>query len=99
MGRSYLRMIAAHPRKLQIVVLAAGFSSRLGRPKALVRIHGVSMLRRTLKVASSMGADRIIVVAPRNAARYRIEARGMNVRWAANARRALGRSGFVRWGD
>jgi molybdenum cofactor cytidylyltransferase len=91
-------MIAAHPRKLQIVVLAAGFSSRLGRPKALVRIHGVSMLRRTLKVASSMGADRIIVVAPRNAARYRIEAGGMNVRWAANARRALGLSSSVRCG-
>ena len=91
-------MIAAHARKLQIVVLAAGFSSRLGRPKPLARVHGVSLLRRTLKVASSFGADRIIVVTPRNAARYRIEARGINVRWAVNAQRAQGLSSSVRRG-
>jgi molybdenum cofactor cytidylyltransferase len=91
-------MIAAHARKLQIIVLAAGFSTRLGRPKALARVHGVSLLRRTLKVASSFGADRIIVVVPRNAVRYRIEARGVNVRWAVNTQRAQGLSSSVRRG-
>jgi molybdenum cofactor cytidylyltransferase len=91
-------MIAAHPRKLQIVVLAAGFSSRLGQPKALARVHGVSLLRRTLKAASSFFADPIVVVVPRNAARYRIEARGMKVLWAVNARRAQGLSSSVRRG-
>jgi molybdenum cofactor cytidylyltransferase len=91
-------MIAAHARKLQIIVLAAGFSSRLGRPKPLARVHGVSLLRRTLKVASSFGADRIIVVTPRNAARYRIEARGVNVRWVVNPQRAQGLSSSVRRG-
>ena len=91
-------MIAAHPRKLQIVVLAAGFSSRLGRPKPLARVHGVSLLRRTLKVASSFAAERIIVVVPRNAVRYRIEARGVNVLWAVNAQRAQGLSSSVRRG-
>jgi molybdenum cofactor cytidylyltransferase len=91
-------MIAAHPHKLQIVVLAAGFSSRLGQPKALARVHGVSLLRRTLKVASSLIADRIVVVVPRSAARYRIEAGGIKVRWAVNARRAEGLSSSVRRG-
>jgi len=91
-------MIAAHPLKLQIVVLAAGFSSRLGQPKALARVHGVSLLRRTLRAASSLGVDRIIVVAPRNAARFRIEARGLKVRWAVNAQRAQGLSSSVRRG-
>jgi molybdenum cofactor cytidylyltransferase len=91
-------MIAAHARKLQIVVLAAGFSTRLGRPKPLARVHGVSLLRRTLKVASSFGADQITVVVPRNAVRYRIEARGVNVRWAVNTRRAQGLSSSVRRG-
>jgi molybdenum cofactor cytidylyltransferase len=91
-------MIAAHARKLQIIVLAAGFSSRLGRPKPLARVHGVSLLRRTLKVASTFGADRIIVVTPRNAGRHRIEARGVNVRWAVNAQRTQGLSGSVRRG-
>jgi molybdenum cofactor cytidylyltransferase len=91
-------MIAAHPLKLQIVVLAAGFSSRLGQPKALARVHGVSLLRRTLAAASGLGVDRIIVVAPRNAARFRIEARGLKVRWAVNAERAQGLSSSVRRG-
>jgi len=91
-------MIAAYPGKLQIVVLAAGFSSRLGQPKALARVHGVSLLRRTLKVASSFCADRIIVVVPRNAARYRAEARGIKVLWAVNAQRAAGLSSSVRRG-
>jgi molybdenum cofactor cytidylyltransferase len=91
-------MIAAHARKLQIIVLAAGFSSRLGRPKPLARIHGVSLLRRTLKVASTFGPDRIIVVTPRNPGRHRIEARGVNVRWAVNAQRTQGLSSSVRRG-
>jgi molybdenum cofactor cytidylyltransferase len=91
-------MNAADPRKLKIVVLAAGFSSRLGQPKALARVHGVSLLRTTLEAASSLGADRIIVVVPRNAARYRIAARGVKVRWVANADRARGLSTSVRRG-
>ena len=91
-------MIAAYPGKLQIVVLAAGFSSRLGQAKALARVHGVSLLRRTLKAASGCGADGIIVVVPRNAARYRAEARGIKVRWAVNAQRAAGLSSSVRRG-
>jgi molybdenum cofactor cytidylyltransferase len=98
MTQFYIPMIAAHPRKLQIVVLAAGFSSRLGQPKALARVRGVSLLRRTLKVASSFSADRIIVVVPRYVARYRIEARGVKVRWAVNAQRGLGLSSSVRRG-
>jgi molybdenum cofactor cytidylyltransferase len=91
-------MNAAHLRKLQIVVLAAGFSSRFGRPKPLARVCGVSLLRRTLCVARGVRAARIIVVVPRNAARYRVEARGMKVRWAVNSRRAQGLSSSVRRG-
>jgi molybdenum cofactor cytidylyltransferase len=91
-------MNAVYSRKLQIVVLAAGFSSRLGRPKPLARVHGVSLLRRTLQVASNFAADPIVVVAPRNALRYRIEARGLKVRWAVNRQRAQGLSSSVRRG-
>jgi molybdenum cofactor cytidylyltransferase len=91
-------MNCLYSRKLQIVVLAAGFSSRLGRPKPLAPVHGVSLLRRTLKAASSFAADPIIVVVPRNAARYRIEARGAKVRWVVNAQRTQGLSSSVRRG-
>jgi molybdenum cofactor cytidylyltransferase len=84
--------------KLQIVVLAAGFSSRLGQAKPLARVHGVSLLRRTLTVASGLATHRIIVVVPRNAARYRIEARGFRVSWAENAVRVRGLSSSVQRG-
>jgi molybdenum cofactor cytidylyltransferase len=93
-----IAMNAARSHKLQIVVLAAGFSSRLGRPKPLARVHGVSLLQRTLQVASGVAADRIIVVVPRNSVRYRVEARGARVRWAVNAERAQGLSSSVRRG-
>jgi molybdenum cofactor cytidylyltransferase len=84
--------------ELQILILAAGFSSRLGRPKALARVRSVSLLRRTLILAARLGPAKIIVVLPRGAARYRIEARGLNVVFVANPRRADGLSSSVRCG-
>ena len=83
---------------LQILILAAGFSSRLGRPKALARVRSVSLLRRTLILAARLAPAKIIVVLPRRAARYRIEARGLQVVFAANSRRAEGLSSSVRRG-
>jgi molybdenum cofactor cytidylyltransferase len=85
-------------RRLHIVVLAAGFSSRLGQPKALARVHGASLLARALKTAKDLDAAALIAVIPPNAARYRIMARGMKVQWAANRRRVEGLSSSVRRG-
>jgi molybdenum cofactor cytidylyltransferase len=84
--------------RLQIVILAAGFSSRLGQPKALVRVRGVSLLRRTLTLAARFAPAKIIVVLPRRSARHRIEARGLKVVFVANRRRADGLSSSVRVG-
>lgn len=84
--------------KLQIVVLAAGFSSRLGRPKALARVHGASLLRRTLDAALSLKAARVVVVIPPNAWQYRSGAHRLSVAWAFNRRRAEGLSSSVRRG-
>jgi molybdenum cofactor cytidylyltransferase len=84
--------------RLQIIVLAAGFSSRLGQSKALVRVHGVSLLRRTLIAAAGLKGPPITVVIPRKAAQYRREGRGMRVDWAVNMRRAQGLSSSVRVG-
>jgi molybdenum cofactor cytidylyltransferase len=84
--------------RLQVLILAAGFSSRLGRPKALARIRSVSLLRRTLILAARFSPAKIIVVLPPQAARYRLEARGFNVVFAANPRRGDGLSSSVRRG-
>lgn len=84
--------------RLHVLVLAAGFSSRLGRPKPLARVRAISLLRRTLTVVSHFAPAKIVVVIPRRAARYRIEARGLEVVFAANPRRADGLSSSVRRG-
>jgi len=91
-------MIAAAPPVLQVMILAAGFSSRLGRPKALARIRSVSLLRRTLALAARFAPAAIVVVVPRRVPRYRMEARGIEAKFTANADRALGLSSSVRCG-
>jgi molybdenum cofactor cytidylyltransferase len=83
---------------LQVIILAAGFSSRLGRPKALAGVRAISLLRRTLTLAAGLAPGRIIVVVPRHSARLRIEALGFNVIFAVNPRRADGLSSSVRCG-
>ena len=84
--------------RLYALILAAGFSSRLGRPKALARIRSFSLLRRTLTLVARFAPAKIVVVIPRHAARYRIEARGLEVDFAANPQRADGLSSSVRRG-
>ncbi len=83
---------------LNVVVLAAGLSSRLGQPKALARVHGQSLLRRTLKVAAALRGARITVVVPPASARYRTEGRHLSVIWIPNVARKLGLSSSVRCG-
>ena len=83
---------------LRVIVLAAGLSSRLGQPKALVRVHGISLLQRTVHLAATLKPSGITVVLPRNAARYRIETRGNRISFAVNLQPARGLSGSVRRG-
>ncbi len=86
------------PLRLQIIVLAAGFSSRLGQPKALARVRGVSLLRSTLKLAAALGCAKVIAVVGRNAARHRAQASGIRVTFVSNSRRNHGLSSSVRRG-
>jgi molybdenum cofactor cytidylyltransferase len=82
----------------QIIVLAAGFSARLGQPKALAHLRGMSLLRRVLQCAATLTTARVIAVVPRNAVRYRAQARGMKVTFVENSARHAGLSGSVRRG-
>jgi len=86
------------PRKLRIVVLAAGLSSRLGSPKALARVRGRSLLGRTLCVLAPFAASKIIVVIPPRAARYRLETPAGTVVFVENPQRARGQSTSVHAG-
>ena len=44
------------------LVLAAGASTRLGRPKQLVRVAGETLLERAVRVAGEAGCEPIVVV-------------------------------------
>jgi molybdenum cofactor cytidylyltransferase len=84
--------------RLQVVILSAGLSSRMGRPKALACIRGLSLLRKTLQLLAPLVRAQIIVVLPEKSLRYRIEARGFNATFVANPQRAAGLSSSVRRG-
>jgi molybdenum cofactor cytidylyltransferase len=89
----------AQPRPaLRIIVLAAGYSSRLGRPKALTRLHGTSLLRRAFELAAALRCAEIIAVVPRACGRYRAQAGGIPVTFVANSQRSRGLSSSVRRG-
>jgi CTP:molybdopterin cytidylyltransferase MocA len=76
---------------LRIIVLAAGFSARLGQPKALARVHGLTLLRRTLRVLAPFAASsKIIVVIPPAAGRYKIASDAHSAAFVANSQRASG---------
>lgn len=82
--------------RLQIAVLAAGLSRRLGRPKVLTRVHGESLLRRVLRIAAPLSDAPILVVVPAQPLRHSCEARGIRARLLPNAHRAEGISSSVR---
>lgn len=50
-----------------IILLAAGMSARLGKPKQLLQYHGESLLQKQLKLTIETGVDPIIVVLGANA--------------------------------
>ena len=57
-------------REPRIVILASGFSTRLGAPKALARIHGQTLLERLSRTLAPLSRRPIaIVVPPRSATR------------------------------
>jgi molybdenum cofactor cytidylyltransferase len=83
---------------LRIVVLAAGFSARLGKPKALARVHGRTLLQRTLDALAPFANGNIIVVIPPAARLYRLASSAHSVTLVRNPRRAAGLSSSVRLG-
>ena len=88
-------MILSQRSRLNIVVLAAGFSSRLGQSKPLARLHGTRLLRRTLEVLVQVTSRRITVVVPPRAALLRAVLRGRQVTVLNNFARAGGLSTSV----
>lgn len=83
------------------IILAAGLSSRLGKPKLLLPLNGRSLIRRTVEQVMAAGGgewEEIIVVVGHEAARVRQELEGLPIRTIVNPRFARGMSASLRAG-
>jgi molybdenum cofactor cytidylyltransferase len=67
------------------LVLAAGFSRRMGRPKLLLPIAGQTVIRRSVEPLLDQ-VDVVVVVTPPDATEIREALAGLDVRFAVNAR-------------
>jgi molybdenum cofactor cytidylyltransferase len=67
------------------VILAAGASSRMGRNKMLLDVHGVPMVRRAVLVAIEAGASPVVIVVGNDAAQVREALAGLDCTFTENA--------------
>lgn len=80
------------------VVLAAGGSTRMGRPKQLLPVRGTSLVRHAVAAARDGGCDPVVVVVGANADAVEAELTGESVRVMRNADWAAGPGTSVRTG-
>src|SRR5882757_499458 len=80
------------------VILAAGSSSRMGRPKQTLEFEGESLLRRAARTALSAGCRPVIVVTGANRDLSRAELDGLDVHEIINTRWETGMGTSVRAG-
>jgi molybdenum cofactor cytidylyltransferase len=80
------------------VILAAGASTRLGRPKQLVAIKGEPLLVRTVRLAREAGCDPVVVVTGFDAQRMRDALADSPVVIAENAEWRSGMGSSLRCG-
>ena len=80
------------------IVLAAGQSSRLGRPKQLLPVHGEPLIRHTLRRVLASSLDQVILVVGHEADLVRDAVAGLPVECVFNPDSAAGQSTSVRAG-
>ena len=80
------------------VILAAGSSSRMGRPKQTLQFQGESLIRRAALAALGAGCHPVVVVTGANAELMRSELEGLDVREVLNSLWETGMASSIRVG-
>lgn len=80
------------------VVLAAGASTRLGKPKQLIEVEGESLLRRTARLATEAGCAPVFVVLGCEVEQMRAELVGLDATAVVNQQWNEGMSSSLRCG-
>jgi len=83
---------------IALILLAAGGSTRMGRPKQLLLYKGQTLLRRAAEQAISAGCDPVIVVVGADAPRMRTELADLAVRIVENPNWQRGMGTSIRAG-
>lgn len=91
-------VVVSNPMNVGAVILAAGSSSRMGRPKQALRYRGESLLRRAALAALGAGCAPVVVVTGANAGLSRRELDGLDVREVLNTLWATGMASSIRAG-
>lgn len=91
-------MVDSNSSGVGAVVLAAGSSSRMGRPKQTLRYRGESLLRRAALAALGAGCRPVVVVTGANAELSRSELDDLDVREVFNPLWETGMASSVRAG-
>lgn len=91
-------MVESNLAGVGAVILAAGSSSRMGRPKQTLRFRGESLLRRAAQAALGAGCYPVIVVTGAHSDLSRRELEGLDVREVLNTSWETGMASSVRVG-
>ena len=84
--------------KVAAIILAAGGSSRMGHPKQLLKIDGVSFVRRTAETALASQCNRVFVVVGAQGDAVRKELEGLDVTIVTNPLWRSGMGSSIRTG-
>jgi molybdenum cofactor cytidylyltransferase len=92
--------LTSRPTDLWCIVLAAGGSRRLGRPKQLVRFRSETLIARTVRQSRSLTGSRVVVVLGAEHLRLRrnLKTRFGRIAVVRNARWQTGLAGSLRTG-
>ena len=85
-------------KRVAVVILAAGGSSRFGQPKQLVHFAGASLIRRAASAAISSECSPVIVVLGANRDLIKPELADLSLRVVENQNWAKGMGGSIRVG-
>lgn len=85
-------------KRIGAVVLAAGASTRMGRPKQSITYQGESLLRRAARTALAAGCQPVVVVTGANADLARSEVQGLSVEVVFNSDWETGMGSSIRTG-
>jgi len=84
--------------QIGIILLAAGESTRMGTPKQLIKIEGLSLIRRAAQQAIDSGCQPVVAVLGANASRIAPELDGLALDIVVNHEWKLGMSSSIRCG-